>query len=368
MKERRIKAAVPEEERHNDGDGGCATRSRPAWGRKEGPERRKMKRKVMAALLAAGLAWAPSAVLPVSAAEAWTLPAAGIRMDMQTYMNEKMEAFFHPREGEPRPAAFAPPDGWTWERYSVNGAAAERLVNPDGKTGRVVLQLHGGGYVAPLADGHRTLAVRQAVLANASQVILANYRVAPEHTYPAALDDAKAVYQDILADGTKPENVIVIGDSAGGNLALRLKEEGKPQPGVLILISPWATLANDLPSRSENIPVDPVLALSPIYGSVVSPSYGGALDVKDPRLSPLYADLAGLPPMLIQTGGHELFLDESLALAERAADCDVPVTVSVYQGMPHDFALVLPELQESVDSFRQIRDFVESRMSGGEEA
>ena len=183
---------------------------------------------------------------------------------------------------------------------------------------------------------------------------------------------AEAVYQDILADGTKPENVIVIGDSAGGNLALalalRLKEEGKPQPGALILISPWATLANDLPSRSENIPVDPVLALSPIYGSVVSPSYGGALDVKDPRLSPLYADLAGLPPMLIQTGGHELFLDESLALAERAADCDVPVTVSVYQGMPHDFALVLPELQESVDSFRQIRDFVESRMSGGEEA
>lgn len=291
-----------------------------------------MKRKVMAALLAAGLAWAPSAVLPVSAAEAWTLPAAGIRMDMQTqqtYMNEKMEAFFHPREGGPRPAAFAPPDGWTWERYSVNGAAAERLVNPDGKTGRVVLQLHGGGYVAPLADGHRMLAVRQAVLADASQVILADYRIAPEHTYPAALDDAEAVYQDILADGTKPENVIVIGDSAGGNLAL---------------------------------------ALSPIYGSVVSPSYGGALDVKDPRLSPLYADLAGLPPMLIQTGGYELFLDESLALAERAADCDVPVTVSVYQGMPHDFALVLPELQESVDSFRQIRDFVESRMSGGEEA
>lgn len=334
-----------------------------------------MKRKVMAALLAAGLAWAPSAVLPVSAAEAWTLPSAGIRMDMQTrqtYMNEKMEAFFHPREGGPRPAAFAQPDGWTWERYSVNGAAAERLVNPDGKKGRVVLQLHGGGYVAPLTDGHRMLAVRQAVLADASQVILADYRVAPEHTYPAALDDAEAVYQDILADGTKPENVIVIGDSAGGNLALalalRLKEEGKPQPGVLILISPWATLANDLPSRSENIPVDPVLALSPIYGSVVSPSYGGALDVKDPRLSPLYADLAGLPPMLIQTGGHELFLDESLALAERAADCDVPVPVSVYQGMPHDFALVLPELQESVDSFRQIRDFVESRMSGGEEA
>lgn len=162
----------------------------------------------MAALLAAGLAWAPSAVLPVSAAEAWTLPSAGIRMDMQarqTYMNEKMEAFFHPREGGPRPAAFAQPDGWTWERYSVNGAAAERLVNPDGKKGRVVLQLHGGGYVAPLTDGHRMLAVRQAVLADASQVILADYRIAPEHTYPAALDDAEAVYQDILADGTKPE-------------------------------------------------------------------------------------------------------------------------------------------------------------------
>ena len=84
MKERRIKAAVPEGERHNDGDGGCENRSRPAWCRKEGQERRKMKRKVMAALLAAGLAWAPSAVLPVSAAEAWTLPSAGIRMDMQT--------------------------------------------------------------------------------------------------------------------------------------------------------------------------------------------------------------------------------------------------------------------------------------------
>ena len=133
---------------------------------------------------------------------------------------------------------------------------------------------------------------------------------------------------------------------------------------MLILISPWTTLEANLPSRTGNAKRDLVLGESnPVmYNGVAHPVYGGKIPLNDPRLSPIYADLRDLPPMLIQIGGYELFVDEGIELLKKATADELNVTLSVYQGMPHDFAMLLPDLQESGDSFAEIRDFVNLHM------
>ena len=256
-----------------------------------------------------------------------------------------------------------------YDTFQTAGVTVERLANPQATNQRVILQLHGGGYVGPLHDRYRQFAVQHAVVTDAAETYMLHYRLAPEHTYPAALEDAAAVYKDLLHRGIEPEHIVVIGDSAGGNLALALsvylKEQNLPQPKLLILISPWTTMADDIPSRVYNAEKDAVLGKgTPMYSEVKNPpSYAKGFARTDPRLSPLYADLTGLPPILIQAGSYELLLDDSTELLKKAAADNVNVTLTVYPGMPHDFALVMPELQESVDSFREIRDFVNAHMN-----
>ena len=331
-------------------------------------KRRKLYQWVSAALLSAALL---GSSMTAFAAEAWKLPAAGLPMNQietQDYMRQTMHAFYYSTPGKPQPPAFTAPDGWDYDIFQIGNVKTERLTNPQGSSQRVILQLHGGGYVGPLHDLYRQLAVRHAVLANARETYMIHYRLAPKYTYPAALEDAAAVYTHLLTQGIQAEHIIVIGDSAGGNLALALsvylKEQGLPQPKLLILLSPWTTMADDLPSRVYNADKDAVLGTStPMYAEVKNlPSYAKGFSRTDPRLSPLYADLTGLPPMLIQAGGYELLLDDSTELLKRAAAHDVDVTLTVYPRMPHDFALVMPELQESVDSFREIADFIDAHM------
>jgi len=197
---------------------------------------------------------------------------------------------------------------------------------------------------------------------------MVNYRLAPRHTYPAALDDAMTAYRFMLKKGYKPENIIVFGDSAGGNLALalsaKLKEEKLPQPALLILDSPWTTLETESPSRKESVKRDLVLGeINPgMFHEINHPTYAKGMNLSDPHLSPIYGDLTGFPPMLIQAGGYELFLDDGMKLAKKAAADNVKVTLTVYPGMSHDFALCLPELQDSIDSFAEIRDFINLNM------
>jgi len=298
------------------------------------------------------------------AAPAWQLPAQGkvFTADAkQAYVADRMGKFFR---GEIK-MTFAAPDKWTCEKFTVNGVKVERLVNPkQKKSKRVFLQLHGGGYIDGLGDLHRDLAVKQAVLTDSREVWLVDYRLAPENIYPAALEDAATVYKELLNRGVDPKNLIVFGDSAGGNLALELsiylRENNLPQPAALILASPWTTFETDLPSRIDNADRDLVLGRTnpEMFNEVANPSYGGKLSWKDPRLSPIYADLTSLPPTLIQVGGYELFVDEGIELLKKATADDLNVTLSVYQGMPHDFALLLPELDDSIRSFAEIKDFV----------
>lgn len=330
---------------------------------------KKIMRGISLGILGAMLASAPLAM----AAEAWQLPETGLQMERQAkqaYVAKEMGKFFHPQPGAKRPAPvkFEVPDGWSYRTFTVEGLKMEQVQNPAGKEGRVLLKLHGGGYVQGLHDRHRQIGANQAVLTEAQDLYMVHYRLAPEHPFPAALEDAVKAYNYILAQGTKPENIMVIGDSAGGNLTLELsvylKEHNIPQPKLLILVSPLTTLANDLPSREYNLDRDLVLGrdASPLYKSVKESTYAKGIELKNHQLSPLYADLKGFPPMLIQAGGYELLLDDSIELMRKAAADDVDVTLTVYPGMPHEFSLMMPELDDSVASFREIRDFVSRQM------
>jgi len=312
----------------------------------------------------------------VNAAPLWaepqplTIPSNGIVLQgkaKEKYVADTMHKLFSQMKAQP-PAPFEAPLGWKMETKEVNGITLERLTAENKKSDRVLLQMHGGGYVGGMSNNHRILGLRQATLANAGEVYFVNYRLAPAHVYPAALEDAVAVYKELLGRGIKGENIILTGDSAGGNLAvelaLYLKENNLPQPGVIALASPWTTFEHKKgTSRYYNDEKDVILGKgTPLNIPVKEAKYKGKLNRKDPRLSPIYADLSGLPPMLIQTGANELFLTESQRLAEKAAADGLAVTLTVYPGMSHDFALLLPEMQDSIDSLNEIADFANRYM------
>lgn len=295
--------------------------------------------------------------------------ASELRLGMaekQQYIENKIKSTLHP-SSDFKPYKFEAPEGWTLEKLTLNNVDVERLKAEHPKTDRVILQFHGGGYTNGLTEGHRLLGAKQGMLIGASEVYYVHYRLAPKNVYPAALDDAVAVYKALLSSEIKPENIIFIGDSAGGNLALELslylKENGLSQPAALALISPWGTFEQNAASRIKNRDRDLVLGskVFPLYREVqvIKPSYAGDMELNDPKLSPIYADLRGLPPMLIQVGGYELFVDDGLSLLNRALSDDVEATLTTYPGMPHDFPLLLPELYETELSLKEFRDFVE---------
>ena len=295
--------------------------------------------------------------------------ASELRLEMaekQQYIENKIYSTLHP-SSDFKPYKFEAPEGWTLEKLTLNNVGVERLKAEHPKTDRVILQFHGGGYTNGLSEGHRLLGAKQGILIGAAEVYYVHYRLAPENVYPAALEDAVTVYKELLSTGIKSENIIFIGDSAGGNLALELslhlKEHGLSQPAALALISPWGTFEQNAPLRIKNISRDLVLGSKgfPLYQEVQirKPSYAGKMELNDPKLSPIHADLRGLPPMLIQIGGYELFVDDGMSLLNRALSDDVEATLTTYPGMPHDFPLLLPELHETELSLKEFRDFVE---------
>lgn len=328
---------------------------------------KKLRQMLVAGLFSTAIAWMP---LNGTAAPL-VQPVHGAVLTgeaKQAYITEKVNAIFHPPAGASA-SAFELSDGWTITREDIDGVAVDHIASEEKRKGRILLQLHGGGYVLPLGDGHRMLAVRQAALIGASDAYCVDYRIAPVYRYPAALDDAVSTYKGLLARGIAAKDIVLVGDSAGGNLALclalYLKEQGIAQPGVIALASPWTTMEHRAgTSRTTKEHADQVLGIgTPLYDAVKVGDYAdGAFPRNDPRLSPIYADLTGLPPILIQTGGNELFLTENEELAQKAAADGVPITLTVYPGMPHDFALLLPEMEDSVQSLRELADFVNRYM------
>lgn len=299
-----------------------------------------------------------------ASAEGLYLPKHGLVLDRQAqqqYIEKTAGDLFAGRNQKP----FVLPDGWQRQDVMVSGIVVEKYTNEKSSSDKVLLQLHGGGYVLGMSDGHRLMALKQAALMDAKEAYCVNYRLAPNHVYPAALDDAVAAYDYLLNSGVKAENIVLVGDSAGGNLAVALtfylRDHQKALPRILVLQSPWTDFSTATASRTYNDRKDKILGRgTPLNKAVKAPAYAGILSLTDPRLSPLYADLSGLPPMLIQTGGHEIFLTENQKFMEKAVDDGVEVTMTVYPDMPHDFALCLPELDASVASLQEIGTFAKS--------
>jgi len=248
------------------------------------------------------------------------------------------------------------------EPTTAGGVPAEWQIAPNADRGRTILYLHGGGYCLGSMNTHRDLASRLSRAA-AARVLLIDYRLAPEHPHPAAVDDATAAYRWLLAHGATPARTVVAGDSAGGGLTvatlLALRDSRTPLPAAGVCLSPWVDLAGTGASMTTKAAVDPMVQRDGLQ--LMAAAYLAGQDPRTPLASPLYANLSGLPPLLIQVGTAETLLDDATRLAERARTAGVTVTLEPWEDMIHvwqAFAMVLPEGQQAVE---RIGEFVRAR-------
>jgi epsilon-lactone hydrolase len=236
-------------------------------------------------------------------------------------------------------------------------------------TAPVVLYLHGGGFIACSPETHRMLSASLAQRLGAV-LYVPSYRLAPEHPFPAALDDALAAYEFLLEDaGVAPHRLVLAGDSAGGglamSLALALRDRGLPQPSGIVTFSPWVDLAVTGASLDENTDRCAMFAGDTIRNA--ARFYVGASDPRNPMISPLYGDFTGVAPMLVHASMDEVLRDDAVRVAERARSAGVPVTLRLWPRVPHVwqfFGMMLPEARESL---REVTLFVQRCASGQRE-
>jgi monoterpene epsilon-lactone hydrolase len=239
------------------------------------------------------------------------------------------------------------------EPVDAGGITAEWITTPGVNTERVICYLHGGGYVLGSINTHRELASRLSRAASA-RVLILDYRLAPENPFPAALDDSTAAYRWLLSVGVNPARLVIAGESAGGGLTVAtlvaLRDAGEPLPAAGICLSPWVDLECLGESMVTKAEIDPVVTRDLVLA--LAKAYLGDTDPCTPLASPLYADLTGLPPLLIQVGTAECLFDDAMRLADRARAAGVDVTLEPWDDMIHMwhmFAAILPEGQQAID-------------------
>ncbi|HMY23146.1 MAG TPA: alpha/beta hydrolase [Chitinophagales bacterium] len=247
------------------------------------------------------------------------------------------------------------------KKEELNYAGCEAAwFTPDGYIkSKTILYLHGGGYVVGSYNTHRALIARIARAA-ACKTLAINYRKAPEHHYPLAIEDALNTYKQMIADGY--ENIFIMGDSAGGGLTLALlqliKKHQLPKAAGSVLLSPWTDLTMSGDSIRTKKDVDPLI--TPQLIEIFAKRYFAEADPKDPLISPLFADVSDFPPTLIQVGTNEVLLDDSTRLAKKMNDAGVPVQLEIYKNMMHVWQYlggIVPEANKAID---EIGAFVKS--------
>jgi monoterpene epsilon-lactone hydrolase len=251
-----------------------------------------------------------------------------------------------------RTPAYPQPADITWESVDAAGVPAEWVVPDDGEVGRAVVYLHGGGYATGSVESSRALSSHLA-RATRARLLAVDYRLAPEHPFPAALDDAITAYRFAVTSGHAPEAIALCGDSSGGGLVLAtlvaLRDRGEPMPGAAVCMSPWTDLTLSGSSIHSNGETDPMVSASTL--AMMADAYLGEVDRRSPTASPLFAELAGLPPLLLQVGSGELLADDSIRFAERAEAAGVDVTLELWDDVFHvwqAFADLLPEARDAV--------------------
>ena len=221
---------------------------------------------------------------------------------------------------------------------------------------RVILYTHGGGFAVGSAASHRKLGGHLATALDAAALVI-DYRRSPEHPFPAQLEDATAVYRELLERGYAPENIVTCGDSAGGNLAvstvLKLREDGVPLPGAVIAVSPWLDMEHAGETLETNAATD-ALVQRQILEGMSAMFLGGTGQAKDPLANPLYADFTGFPRLYIDVGSSETLLDNATRLAELARSAGVDVTLSIVDGMQHVFPILAGRAKEADEEIARI--------------
>ncbi|MGE2836880.1 alpha/beta hydrolase [Mycobacterium sp. SMC-4] len=229
---------------------------------------------------------------------------------------------------------------------------------PASRSGPTILFLHGGGYLFGSSRSHGPLAGHIADAASA-EVFVADYRLAPEQPFPAALDDAASVLYELIAR-VGSENVVIAGDSAGGGLVLATllaaRERGHELPRAAVALSPWTDLALASPSVTERADVDPLMTREQLEANAAG--YLGSHDRRDPLVSPVYGDLSGLPPVYLQVGTEEILHDDTMRVAEAIRGVGGEVRVDVQDGMPHVHQILLWRLPEAAVAISHIGNFI----------
>jgi monoterpene epsilon-lactone hydrolase len=231
----------------------------------------------------------------------------------------------------------------------------------------VVLYFHGGVYV--MGDAFLTADLASQVgRRTEAKVISVDYRLAPEHPYPAAVDDALAVYEALLHDGIAPSDIAFAGESAGGGLAIatlvNARDHGLPLPAVALVMSPYADLTLAGTTIETKREVDPLLSRELLQARVTD--YTSGQDAALGLISPVFADLSGLPPLIIQAGTHEVLLDDAVRLARQAATADVQVTLDITPRVPHVFQAYAPILDEGAAALDRAGQFLTAHLTGSQ--
>ncbi len=251
------------------------------------------------------------------------------------------------------------------ERVQASGVEAEWITAPGARADRVLLYFHGGGYVLGSVKSHWDLIARLSA-ASGFRALALDYRLAPENPFPAAVEDATAAYRWLLAQGIEPGQIALAGDSAGGGLTaatlISLRDAGTPLPAAAAMLSPWVDLEATGESFETRKDVDPMVRRHMIIG-MAETYLAGKASTRDPLAAPIHADLAGLPPLLIQVGDHETLLDDSRSFADKARTAGVDVTLETWDEMIHVFQLFASELDEGSRAIDAIGAFLRKHLS-----
>ena len=254
------------------------------------------------------------------------------------------------------------PAGTQVEKVVAGGIPSEWIYFSDSDQQRTLLYLHGGAYLLGSADSHRELVARLSA-ASGMCALLPEYRLAPEHLFPAAVEDAHTAYRWLLSQGIQPEHIIVAGDSAGGGLTLALllsiRNASDPMPAGAVLLSPWTDLTGSGESMKTRMEADPWLdaASIPMMGQF----YAGQEDARNPLISPVFADLHGLPPLFIEVGNDEVLLDDTTRIVEHAQSAGVQVQWHAWEGMWHVFPAFAFIIDEGKQAIEEIGTFMRTQ-------
>ncbi len=265
--------------------------------------------------------------------------------------------------GKIMPSRWSPPTGYSLKKMNVGNVPIECITSESKNNHKIILDLHGGGFVLGLSDLLRAEALMLAKVSEGAMVVSVEYRLAPKDKYPAALEDCLTVYKWLLESGYQAEDIIIVGGSAGGGLAASLtlyaRDKGLSLPKGVILMSPWGDLTTEASSREVNFEIDPVLGKygTQIRNEIYNSSYVGDNNPKDPYISPVFGEYTNFPNTLIQVGTLEVLYDDAINIYDKIEAAGGKVKLTSYYGMWHCFQQTT-EIAESKIAWADIGKFM----------